>query len=186
MVAEMFEWIMHLIWTFRLWILFGSTIPWTASVAEHGGIFCYIQLHQFPGLYQTWIDNGLSFQVSTDWSCPACCSCSNSTWRPSSGLCRTWITIASSKELDCTFFHLMNNQMNIFIKLICPRKFQQTDRVQPTAPAQIQQEDLLQVTNGGWGVWMSHALVPNIVECETFLCGNSELKTHLGLQIAVT
>ena len=40
--------------------------------------------------------------------------------------------------------------MNIFIKLLCPRKFQQTDRVQPTAPVQIQHEDLLQVTNGVW------------------------------------
>ena len=82
--------------------------------------------------------------------------------------------------LDCTLFHLMNNQMNIFIKLLCTRKFQQTDRVQPTAPVQIQQEDLLQVTNGGWGVWMSHALVPNIVECETFLCGNIDLKIPMG------
>ena len=25
-----------------LTILFGSTIPWTARVAEHGGIFCFI------------------------------------------------------------------------------------------------------------------------------------------------
>ena len=108
MVAEMFEWIMHLIWTFRLWILFGSTIPWTASVAEHGGIFCYIQLHQFPGLYQTWIDNGLSFQVSTDWSCPACCSCSNSTWRPSSGN-QWWLRCLNESctcNLDCKYCQL--------------------------------------------------------------------------------
>ena len=34
--------------------------------------------------------------------------------------------------------------MNIFIKLLCPRKFQQTDRVQPTAHVQIQHEDPLQ------------------------------------------
>ena len=33
-------------------------------------------------------------------------------------------------QLNCTFFHLMNNQMNIFIKLLCTRKFQQIDRVQ--------------------------------------------------------
>ena len=38
----------------------------------------------------------------------------------------------------------MNNQMNIFIKLLCPRKFQQTDRVQPTAHVQIQHEGPLQ------------------------------------------
>ena len=52
-------------------------------------------------------------------------------------------------QLNCTFFHLMNNQMNIFIKLLCPRNFQQTDRVQPNAHVKIQHEDLLQVTNGG-------------------------------------
>ena len=38
-------------------------------------------------------------------------------------------------------------------------KFQQTDRVQPAAHVQIQHEDLLQVTNGGWDVWMNHALI---------------------------
>ena len=58
-------------------------------------------------------------------------------------------------QLNCTFFHLMNNQMNIFVKLICPRKFQQTDRVQSTAPVQIQQEDLLHLMIYVW----SHALL---------------------------
>ena len=65
-------------------------------------------------------------------------------------------------QLNCTFFHLMNNQMNIFIKLLCPRNFQQTDRVQPNAHVKIQHEDLLQVANGGWDVWMNHALDLNI------------------------
>ena len=86
----------HLIWTFRLWILFGSTIPWTARVAEHGGIFCFINSQDCIKLQLT---------------------------------------------MDCRF------------------KFQQTDRVQPAAHVQIQHEDLLQVTNGGWDVWMNHALV---------------------------
>ena len=87
----------QLIWTFRLWILFGSTIPWTARVAEHGGIFCFIN---------------------------------------SQGCVRLQLT------MDWRF------------------KFQQTDRVQPATHVQIQHEDLLQVTNGGWDVWMNHALVP--------------------------
>ena len=35
--------------------------------------------------------------------------------------------------------------------------------------------------------WFSYDLCfSDTVECETFLCGNSKLKTHLGLQIAVT
>ena len=125
----------QLIWTFRLWILFGSTIPWTARVAEHGGIFCFIN---------------------------------------SQGCVRLQLT------MDWRF------------------KFQQTDRVQPAAHVQIQHEDLLQVTNGGWDVWMNHALVPwtasaehggifcYSVEFETFLCGHIEMKTHWGLQITVT
>ena len=38
---------------------------------------------------------------------------------------------------------------NIFIKILCHRKFQQTDRVQLAAPVQLQHEDHLQVTDGG-------------------------------------
>ena len=112
----------QLIWTFRLWILFGSTIPWTARVAEHGGIFCFIN---------------------------------------SQGCVRLQLT------MDWRF------------------KFQQTDRVQPAAHVQIQHEDLLQVTNGGWDVWMNHALVPWTASRRTWryillFCGirNISLRSH--------
>ena len=50
-----------------------------------------------------------------------------------------------SKETLLYILPLVNNQMNIIIKIICPRKFQQTDRVQLAAPVQLQHEDHLQV-----------------------------------------
>ena len=72
--------------------------------------------------------------------------------------------------------------MNILIKILCPRKFQQTDCVQLAAPAQLKHEDRLQVTNGDW---IMH-LYKQSVDFETFLCGNIEMKTHWGLQTTVT
>ena len=72
--------------------------------------------------------------------------------------------------------------MNILIKILCPRKFQQTDCVQLPAPAQLKHEDRLQVTNGDW---IMH-LYKQSVDFETFLCGNIEMKTHWGLQTTVT
>ena len=46
--------------------------------------------------------------------------------------------------LNCTFYTWMNNHMNFFIKILSPRKFQQTDCVQLATPVQLQHEDLLQ------------------------------------------
>ena len=43
----------QLIQEFGFWILFGSTIPWTASTAEHGGIIHAIWLHEVPGVSKT-------------------------------------------------------------------------------------------------------------------------------------
>ena len=78
-----------------------------------------------------------------------------------------------SKETLLYILPLVNNQMNIIIKIICPRKFQQTDRVQLAAPVQLQHEDHLQVTDGGWDVWLNHAIVQTI-------CGfrNISLQSH--------
>ena len=58
----------QLIQEFGFWILFGSTIPWTASTAEHGGIIHALWLHEVPGVSKTPIDDGLPFGRTGDLS----------------------------------------------------------------------------------------------------------------------